>query len=95
MSPKVWFRAALTCVALMVVGLLAGPRQGPPVWAADADNKLEKKLTIQDRDSGFEMKFVLVDDVKSVFKAALIETRNPRKPVRGPRRLRKGAEATV
>jgi ATP-dependent Lon protease len=42
-----------------------------------------------------EMKFVLVDDVKSVFKAALIETKKPAKPVRGRRRLRKGAEAIV
>ena len=42
-----------------------------------------------------EMKFVLVDDVRSVFKAALIETKKPVKPVRGGRRLRKGAEAVV
>jgi ATP-dependent Lon protease len=41
-----------------------------------------------------EMKFVFVDDVKSVFKAALVQSR-PSKIVRGPRRLRKGAEATV
>src|SRR5437773_9500112 len=41
-----------------------------------------------------EMKFILVDDVKSVFKAALLENK-PEKIVRGPRRLRKGAEATV
>ena len=38
-----------------------------------------------------EMKFVFVDDVKSVFKAALLEAGKP--VVRGPRRLRKGAEA--
>jgi len=42
-----------------------------------------------------EMKFVFVDDVKSVFKAALLETKKPGKVVRGPRRLRKGAEAIV
>src|SRR5881227_999533 len=42
-----------------------------------------------------EMKFVLVDDVKSVFKAALIETKKPAKPMRGPRRLRKDVEAIV
>jgi len=42
-----------------------------------------------------EMKFIFVDDIKSVFKAALLETKRPRKLVRGPRRLRKGAEATV
>ena len=42
-----------------------------------------------------EMKFVLVDDVKSVFKAALIETKKPAKPVRGRRRLRKVAEAVM
>ena len=41
-----------------------------------------------------EMKFIFVDDVKSVFKAALLETK-PARIVRGPRRLRKGAEATV
>ena len=41
-----------------------------------------------------EMKFIFVDDVKSVFKAALLENK-PSKIVRGPRRLRKGAEATV
>jgi ATP-dependent Lon protease len=41
-----------------------------------------------------EMKFIFVDDVKSVFKAALLETK-PGKVVRGPRRLRKGAEAIV
>ena len=41
------------------------------------------------------MSFVLVDDVKSVFKAALLETKKPAKTVRGRRRLRKGAEATV
>jgi len=42
-----------------------------------------------------EMKFVLVDDVKSVFKAALLENKKTPKAARGPRRLRKGAEATV
>jgi len=44
-----------------------------------------------------EMKFIFVDDVKSVFKAALLETRKPLKTAsrRGPRRLRKSAEATV
>jgi ATP-dependent Lon protease len=41
-----------------------------------------------------EMKFVFVDDVKSVFKAALVQN-NSSKMTRGPRRLRKGAEATV
>jgi ATP-dependent Lon protease len=40
------------------------------------------------------MKFVFVDDVKSVFKAALLSNR-PGKSVRGPRRLRKTAEAVV
>jgi ATP-dependent Lon protease len=42
-----------------------------------------------------EMHFIFVDDVKSVFKAALLETKKPGKIVRRPRRLRKGAEATV
>ena len=42
-----------------------------------------------------EMQFVFVDDVHSVFKAALLETRKTGKVVRGPRRLRKGAEAIV
>jgi ATP-dependent Lon protease len=42
-----------------------------------------------------EMHFVFVDDVKSVFKAALLEAKKPGKVVRRPRRLRKGAEATV
>ncbi len=42
-----------------------------------------------------EMKFVLVDDVKSVFKAALLDSKTPAKALRRPRRLRKGAEATV
>ena len=42
-----------------------------------------------------EMKFVFVDDVKSVFKAALLETKKPGKTTRGPRRLRKSAEAIV
>jgi len=41
-----------------------------------------------------EMKFIFVDDVKSVFKAALLASK-PAKVVRGPRRLRKGAEAIV
>jgi len=41
------------------------------------------------------MKFVFVDDVKSVFKAALLETKKPPKVVKGPRRLRKTAEAIV
>ncbi len=41
-----------------------------------------------------EMKFVFVDDVKSVFKAALLQNK-PAKVVRGPRRFRKGAEAIV
>ena len=41
-----------------------------------------------------EMKFVFVDDVKSVFKAALLEN-EPAKMVRSPRRLRKSAEAIV
>jgi ATP-dependent Lon protease len=42
-----------------------------------------------------EMKFVFVDDVKSVFKAALLESKKSPKIVRGPRRLRRGAEAVV
>jgi ATP-dependent Lon protease len=42
-----------------------------------------------------EMNFVYVDDIQSVFKAALLETKKPRRDVRGPRRLRKGAEAIV
>jgi ATP-dependent Lon protease len=42
-----------------------------------------------------EMKFVFVDDVKSVFKAALLENKKTAKVMRGPRRLRKGAEAIV
>src|SRR5215468_9680108 len=42
-----------------------------------------------------EMKFIFVDDVKGVFKAALLETKKPPRVVKGPRRLRKGAEATV
>ncbi|HYR42011.1 MAG TPA: endopeptidase La [Terriglobia bacterium] len=42
-----------------------------------------------------EMKFVLVDDVKSVFKAALLENKKSVKVVRGPRRFRKGVEAIV
>jgi ATP-dependent Lon protease len=42
-----------------------------------------------------EMRFILVDDIKSVFKAALVESKKPGKVVRGPRSLRKGAEATV
>ena len=42
-----------------------------------------------------EMKFVFVDDVKSVFKAALLEAKKPGKTTRGPRRLRKSAEAMV
>ena len=42
-----------------------------------------------------EMRFILVDDIKSVFKAALLESKKPGKVVRGPRSLRKGAEATV
>ena len=42
-----------------------------------------------------EMRFILVDDIKSVFKAALLESKKPSKVLRGPRRLRKGAEATV
>ena len=39
--------------------------------------------------------FVFVDDIKSVFKAALLETKTSAKTVRGPRRIRKGAEAIV
>src|SRR3989475_6510618 len=44
-----------------------------------------------------EMKFIFVDDVQDVFKAALLEEKKPPKatPRRGPRRLPKGAEATV
>ena len=41
-----------------------------------------------------EMKFIFVDDVKAVFKAALIEQKAS-KMIRGPRRLRRGAEAVV
>ena len=41
-----------------------------------------------------EMKFVFVDDVKSVFKAALLENK-PKKVVHGLRRLPKNAEALV
>jgi ATP-dependent Lon protease len=40
-----------------------------------------------------EMRFIFVDDVKSVFKAALLETGKTGKVARGPRRLRKDAEA--
>ena len=42
-----------------------------------------------------EMRFIFVDDIKSVFKAALLETKRPPKILRGPPRLRKGAEATI
>jgi ATP-dependent Lon protease len=42
-----------------------------------------------------EMRFIFVDDVKSVFKAALIDTKKPARVMRRSRRLRKGAEATV
>jgi ATP-dependent Lon protease len=42
-----------------------------------------------------EMKFVFVDDVKSVFKAALLEGKKAPRIVRRPRRLRRGAEAVV
>src|SRR5499427_3749593 len=42
-----------------------------------------------------EMKFVFVDDVKTVFKAALMEGKKSPRIVRGPRRLRRGAEAVV
>jgi len=42
-----------------------------------------------------EMQFIFVDDLQSVFKAALIETKKAGKIIRGPRRLRKGIEATV
>ena len=41
-----------------------------------------------------EMKFIFVDDVKNVFKAALLEHKAHRAP-RRPRRLRRGAEAVV
>jgi ATP-dependent Lon protease len=41
-----------------------------------------------------EMNFIFVDDIKTVFKAALLANR-PAKIVRGPQRLRKGAEATA
>jgi hypothetical protein len=41
------------------------------------------------------MQFIFVDDVKTVFKAALLEVKKPGKVDRGPRRLRKDAEATV
>jgi ATP-dependent Lon protease len=40
------------------------------------------------------IKFIFVDDVNSVFKAALIEPKKS-KPIRGSRRLRRGAEAVV
>src|SRR5499426_3580269 len=42
-----------------------------------------------------EMRFTFVDDIKSVFKAALLESKKPGKVIRGSRRLRKGAEAIV
>src|SRR5262245_16394395 len=42
-----------------------------------------------------EMRFIFVDDIKSVFKAALLEGKTSAKSVRGPRRMRKGVEATV
>jgi ATP-dependent Lon protease len=42
-----------------------------------------------------EMKFVFVDDVKAVFKTALMEGRKAHRVVRGPRRLRRSAEATL
>jgi ATP-dependent Lon protease len=40
------------------------------------------------------IKFIFVDEVNSVFKAALIEPKKS-KPIRGSRRLRRGAEAVV
>jgi ATP-dependent Lon protease len=42
-----------------------------------------------------EMKFVFVDDVKTVFKTALLEGRKAQRVVRGPRRLRRSAEVTL
>jgi ATP-dependent Lon protease len=42
-----------------------------------------------------EMTFIFVDDVQSVFKAALLENKKSARVVRGPRRLRRGAEAVV
>src|SRR5262249_14350056 len=39
-----------------------------------------------------EMNFIFVDDVKSVFKAALLENKKSPRVVRGPRRIRRGAE---
>jgi ATP-dependent Lon protease len=42
-----------------------------------------------------EMRFVFVDDIKSVFKAALLENTRPSRPLRGTRRLRKSVEAAV
>ena len=41
-----------------------------------------------------EIKFIFVDDVNGVFKAALIEPKKS-KPIRGSRRLRRGAEAVM
>jgi ATP-dependent Lon protease len=42
-----------------------------------------------------EMKFVFVDDVQGVFKAALMETKKAPRVARGPRRMRKNVEAAV
>jgi ATP-dependent Lon protease len=42
-----------------------------------------------------EMKFVYVDDIKSVFKAALMENKKVHRPAGGSRRLRRSAEAAL
>ena len=58
------------------------------------DAPLQRDLEDVNETIRKEMKFIFVDDVKGVFKAALLGNK-PAKAVRGPRRLRKGAEAVV
>ena len=59
MSPKFWSRGAGLCVLLLAVITLAVSPEAPDASAADSD-KVQKKLTIEDRDSKFRMEFVLI-----------------------------------
>jgi formylglycine-generating enzyme required for sulfatase activity len=59
MSAKLWSGGVSLCLLLTVVPFAVPPDALPLASAADAD-KVQKKLTIEDKDSKFRMEFVLI-----------------------------------
>src|SRR4051794_2527404 len=60
MSPKFWSGGAGLCGLLLGVFTLAVPPDALPVASGADSDKVQKKLTIEDKDSKFRMEFVLI-----------------------------------